>query len=252
VSEEDNKEELTTNQKKSQAQRKRWDRNAEITTGKHSDRRSKRYDFKCFEGIRLSAMQKEFVVRFMDPPYNGIRKNRYKAYLEAGFTASNDNSLKANCTAALNKSNIKEAILAYQKYALQNLKIEATSQNVDALRLRATYSVSDFYETDGTPKPLDKISPEMLVVIDDIDVDWKLSNKAEKKIIKYTLANREKAMKSLQEILGIMKTMETMEISVPVSSGKNAIENIGQNKDAGPRISMNITVGNPAKKDSDG
>ena len=183
----------------------------------------------------------------MDPPHSGRRENRFKAYQEV-YTASSPNSLKSNCTALMNKSKIKEGILAYQRYALQNLKIEATNQNVDALRLRSSYSVSDFYEKDGTPKPLDKIASDKLICIDDIDIDWKLSNKTEKKIVKYKLANREKAMDTLQKMLGIMKEMESINLSIPVNEEKSAIETI-ENKNSGPRIQLNMSIGNPSKKE---
>lgn len=240
------------NKDKSEAQKRRWEkRKLEKESGvsfsdTKEDRSGKKYNFKCFEGLSLVNKQKEFIVRFMDPPHSGRRENRFKAYEEV-YTASSPNSLKANCTALMNKSKVKEGILAYQRYALQNLKIEATNQNVDALRLRATYSVSDFYKEDGTPKPLNEISPEKLICIDDIDIDWKLSNKSEKRIVKYKLANREKAMDTLQKMLGIMKEMESINVSIPVGEESNAIDNNSANN-TGPRISLNMTVGNPFNK----
>lgn len=225
---------IEVNRKKSEAMKARWAKKKEGDLKNAGDRTSKRYDYDCFNKLGLSNLQKQFVVTFMDPPFNGDNDKRHEVYNKI-FTASTINSLKANTSALMNKSKIKEAILKYQVYALKNLKIESTSRNINALKIRANYLVTDFYEADGTPKPLDKIDPNLLVVIDDIDIDYKLTNTKEKKITKYKLADRDKAMKSLQEMLGIMKQMESLEVSIPTSAGKNAIESVEGKKDSGPR-----------------
>lgn len=239
-------EPLSVNERKSRGARKRWGSNegeeGQILT---VDRGSKRFDYKCFEGMGLSKMQKEFVVRFMDSPHLGKRENRYKAYAEV-FNASNENSLKANCTALMNKSKIKEAIIAYQAFSLRNHKLEVTTESIESLRRRANYDISTFYNDDGTCKPLNEIDKEWLVCIDNIKIDKK--SNAGKGVIEtkeYKLCDRDRAMERLQKLLGVYQDMETLNISVPMREERNvtdSVEDTNSNKPRQPRVTFTIGV----------
>ena len=172
----------------------------------------------------------------MDEPYHGKRGFRYEAYKKV-FNPGNDNAMKVGCTALLAKPKIKEAMVEYQKYMLANTKVQVTQENIEVLKRRAFYTVKEFYEKDGTPKPLDKINPEFLCCIDSVDLDYK-GAQAQQKIIKYKLCNRDVAQKSLNELLGIADSMKTisMQANIPVAKDSKGTDNR-------PRISMNITVG---------
>ena len=249
---EEDKKELTANEKKSAGVRERWTRESKENTDKHSDRREKQFDYRCFDGLSLSKMQKEFVVTFMDAPYFGKKERRYEAYKKV-FNPSNENSCKANCSAMLKKSKIKTAMRLYQAESLKNHKIEVTSESIESLRRRANYSVSTFYNDDGTCKQLHEIPEEWLVCIDNIKIDKK--SNAGKGVIEtkeYKLCDRDKALDRLQKLLGVYQEMENIQVSVPTNAGKNAIESAeGQNGNnaGGPRIVLNMSVGNPNSKE---
>ena len=128
MSDQDSKK--TTNELKSEGVKKRWNKKAEEDTNTIGDRKSKRYEFKCFEGLKLSMLQKEFVVTYMDSPFFGRRENRYLAFKKV-FNPSTEGSLKANCSTLLSKAKIKEAMRAYQIHSLQSHKLEVTTESIE-------------------------------------------------------------------------------------------------------------------------
>ena len=89
------------------------------------------------------------------------------------------------------------------------------------------------------------IPEEWLVCIDNIEGDWKINAGIKQRIVKYKLCDRERSAKRLEELLGVYKEMESLNVSVPISKGKNAIENDEDSNSAGgPRIILNMSVGN--------
>jgi len=233
-----------TNRKKSEGVRKRWDKRDEELLKNDGDRNSKKFNYTCFDNLRLSNMQKQFVVIYMNPPYFGNRENRYTAYKEV-FNPTSDNSMRSNCSALLSKTKIKEAILAYQKDALKAHKIEVTTESIENYRKRANYKITTFFNDDGSCKPLNDIPQEWLICIDSIKKDKKANaGKAVIEVLEYKLCDRDKAMDKLQKMLGVTQTPETLQVSVPVSEVKDAIGSIGESANSGPRISLNMTVGN--------
>lgn len=236
------------NRLKSEGVKKRWGRvNSEDENflKQETDRKSGKWNYKCFDGLKLSSMQKQFIVTYMDPPYLGKKEFRYEAYKKV-FNASTENSCRANCSALLAKSKIKEGMRAYQVEALKNHKLEVTSESIEALRRRANYSIDTFFTSEGECKPLSEIPDEWLICIDNIKIDKK--SNAGKGVIEakeYKLCDRDKAMEKLQKLLGVFTEMEEMRISVP-TGGKNAIDSAGEEgSKGGPRIVLNMSIGNP-------
>lgn len=242
----DDKKELTpeqieVNKKKSEGVRGRWNRRTEEKL-EGIDRSTQKFDYKCFDGLGLSKMQKKFVVTFMDSPYFGKREFRYDAYKKV-FNPSNDNSCRANCTALLNKQKVKEAMTLYQIESLKNHKLEVTTESIEVLRRRSNYSVSIFYNNDGTCKDLSEIDQEWLCCIDNIKIDKKSNaGKAPIETKEYVLCNRDKARAELVKMLGVFRDMESLQVQVPVSAEKTVLDK-DEGKVIGPRITMNFSVG---------
>lgn len=236
-------EQKETNRKKSEGVQRRWDKSKGQIV--ETDRSTQRYDYKCFDGLHLSKMQKAFVVIFMDSPYFGKKEFKYEAYKKV-FNPSNDNSLRANCTALLNKQKIKEAMMLYQVEALKNHKLEVTTESIETLRKRANYSVSTFYHNNGSCKDLKDIPQEWLCCIDNIKIDKKSNaGKAPIETKEYKLCDRDKARSELVKMLGVYKEMESMQIGIPLQQEQSAIDTAGEQPPSGPRISLNMTIGNP-------
>jgi hypothetical protein len=237
------------NEKKAAGIRKRWEDKEKKEQILEDDRSSKRFDFDCFKPYKLAAKQKEFVVTFMNPPYLGNRSFRYEVYKKV-YNPSSDNACKANCTALMNKSKIKEAMVAYQVHSLKNHKTEVTTETIENLRRRANYPISVFYNKDGTCKTLDNIPDEWHICIDNIKIDKK--SNAGKGIIEtkeYILCNRDKARQDLVKMLGVFQEMEKIEVSVPSGKERNAIDSVEDKEiNGGPRIVLNMSVGNPSVK----
>ena len=242
-------EQIEANSKKSEAQVNRWSKQTQEKIDAGGDRASKRYDYKCFEGMRLTSKQKQFVVTFMDPPFLGKRENRHKAYAKV-FTASTENSLRANCAATLKKPKIEEAMTAYQVYSLRNHKLEVTTESIENLRRRANYSIDTFYTKDGNCIPLNEIKKEWMICIDNIKKDKKKGDgKDVIEVLEYKLCDRDKASERLQKLLGVYQSMESVQVSVPVNAEKNAIDSAGGKESGGPRIVLNMSVGDQSKKE---
>jgi len=237
-----------TNQKKSDGVKNRWNKRDEEAL-KNDDRASKKFNYTCFDHLRLSNMQKQFVVTYMNPPYFGNKENRYQAYKEV-FNPSNDNSMRSGCTALLAKSKIKEAMLAYQKEALKAHKVEVTTESIENYRKRANYKITTFFRDDGSCKPLNEIPSEWLICIDSIKKDKKANGGGKViEVLEYKLCDRDKANDKLQKMLGVTQTPETLQVSVPVSAGKDAIDSVDNSGSTQPRIVLNMSVGNQSKKE---
>lgn len=244
----EDQDKLAVNEKKSAGVRKRWEAR-EGTIAENNDRSEKRFDYDCFKPFKLAAKQKEYIVTYMNPPYLGNRAFRYEVYSKV-YNPSNDNACKANCTTLLNKSKIKEAMIAYQVQSLRNHKTEVTTETIENLRKRSSYPINVFYNNDGTCKNLDEIPLQWHICIDNIKIDKK--SNAGKGVIEtkeYKLCDRDKARQDLVKMLGVFQEMEKIEVSVP-SGGKNAIESAGEKGNSGrPRIQLNMSIGNMSKKE---
>ena len=235
-------EDMTTNEQKSRGAKRRWGESSKNALKNDVDKSAKRYEFKCFDGLGLSKMQKQFIVTYMDSPFFGRKENRHAAYKKV-FNPSTDGSLRSNCSALLSKSKVVEGIRKYQIFSLQSHKLEVTTESIENLRKRANYSVDTFFTKDGEPIPLDKIDKEWLICIDNIEKDRK--SNAGKGIIettKYKLCDRDKASTQLQKLLGVFQEMESINVSVPVSEGKNALEDKTDSGPRKPRVTFTIGV----------
>lgn len=241
----DDQEKSEADKAKSEGAKRRWDLEKDKNNRLGFDRNEEKYNFKFFKELKLSKEQKRFVVTFMDPPYLGKKEFRFEAYKKV-YNSSNQNSMRSNCYALLNKPKIKEAMRLYQVHALKNHKTEVTSESIEMYRKRATYTMDMFFDKNGSPLSLEKIDPEWMVCIDGID--RKLSTKTEQPIINFKLADRDKAAAVLQRMLGVMEEPSELQVSVPVSEGKNAIDSAGGKEGNAPRIMLNMSVGNIFEK----
>jgi len=230
----------TVTEVRSKAAKKMWDTRRGGNSAIGFDKKAAKYDYKCFEGLHLSKLQKAYIVTYLDPPYLGRKEFRYEAYKKV-YNPSNQNSLKANCSSLLNKTKIKEGIRLYRIHALKNHKQEVTNESIENLRKRSTYSVSTFYFDDGEPKPLDEIPEEWMICVDNIEIDKKITNNKEARTVKYKLCDRDKALDRLQKLLGVSEDIKTIEIPMP-GTGQNAIES-AEGTNNRPQVLLQMSIG---------
>lgn len=102
----------------------------------------------------------------------------------------------------LDKPAIKEQInMRLQK----NLDGEIARSPAMLLKLveRVTnLQISEFYDEDGTAKPLSQISPELQTCI--TNIDYAINNKNAERYVKYTLLNKEKAIDRLLDVVKLL------------------------------------------------
>jgi hypothetical protein len=104
--------------------------------------------------------------------------------------------------ALLDKPSVKEQInMKLQK----NLDGEIARSPAMLLKLveRVTnLQISEFYDEDGTAKPLSQISPELQTCI--TNIDYAINNKNAERYVKYTLLNKEKAIDRLLDVVKLL------------------------------------------------
>ena len=104
--------------------------------------------------------------------------------------------------ALLDKPSVKEQInIRLQK----NLDGEISRSPAMLLKLveRVTnIQISEFYDEDGTAKPLSQISPELQTMI--TGIDYTVNNKNSERYVKYTLLNKEKAIDRLLDVVKLL------------------------------------------------
>lgn len=100
----------------------------------------------------------------------------------------------------MNRPNIKTAIQRIYASTIAPYQDEIQFRMLKFLQIRAFYQVSDFFNEDGSCKELGEISVENQWAIDGIEEDFK-GKDADRRLVRYKLADREEARKQLQNLL---------------------------------------------------
>ena len=202
-----------------------------------------KFEHPVLKGRGLNEMQKKWIYYYCDPdsPYFN---EKHQSYIAAGYTAKNKNSLMANISMNLKKPKIKDAIDAYRKSTISGKKLEISTEMVEILRRRATYTLDIFYSDDGEMIPYSEIPDEWKCCVDDRTVDYK-GAQANKEIIKYKLCDRHKSIEALNKLLEVQSEIST----VPKNPGGrpssvSAAIDMGKDKDGnqGPRVVINMSM----------
>lgn len=198
-------------------------------------------DSKILDGLSLTKSQRKFVINLCNPEsytYN----DKFMSFTDAGYSAKNRNTLVANVSKLLGNPKIKMAIDRYRQEMVNSKKLEISAETVDILRKRANYDVAYFYNVDHSPKPYDEIPAEWRCCIDDVIVDYK-GARADQKILKYKLCDRQKAIDALNKILEITQALGGQGAGRPHNMNISAAIDAGRDKDGnqGPRIVFNIS-----------
>lgn len=100
----------------------------------------------------------------------------------------------------MNRPNIKSAIQRVYASTIAPYHDEIQFRMLKFLQVRAFYQVSDFFNEDGSCKELGEIPLELQWAIDGIEEDFK-GKDADRRLVRYKLADREEARKQLQVLL---------------------------------------------------
>jgi phage terminase small subunit len=151
------------------------------------------------DDLGLTPREIKFVGEYITNGYKVEDAAREAGLLEknAGIAAT-----RIHCARLLSDTRIKEAIRRTQDSFIEPYRDTHYAKIQEVLEVRAFYEISDFYEADGTPKPLNEIPVKSQYAIDDIkDFNAIDKNGNEHRVITgYVLANRDKARAELRNL----------------------------------------------------
>jgi hypothetical protein len=206
---------------------------------------NKKIQHPAFNGLHLNEMQKKFIVNYCDPDSPHF-SDKHNSYIAAGYTAKNKNSLMANISMNLKKEKIKTAIERYRKSMISSKRMEISTETVDLLRKRATYSITTFFEFKNgkkVQKPLEEIPQEWHCCIDNIKDGYQTSKGIY--LAEYILCDRQKSIDALNKLLEVQHSISEAPKNVGgrPSSVQAAID-MGKDKDGnqGPRVIINMSL----------
>ena len=140
-----------------------------------------------------------------------------QAWTEAGFKSGSDTHAAAMGRRLLAKENVQEAINRYNTLVVEPYKNQMKFQLIEYLRGRSFFNVRDFFYDDGSVKPLNELSREALMAVDGVSVRY-YGKDATRRVVEYSIANRESAQKML---MGWLDTGKTPKETLPDdASGK--------------------------------
>lgn len=200
----------------------------------------------AFNGLHLNEMQKKFIIGLCDPdsPTYG---DKHLSYTSAGYTAKNKNSLVANISMNMKKPKIKEAIDKYRKSLISSKRMEISTETVEILRRRATYSITTFFDIVDdrkVQKPFKEIPEEWHCCIDNLKDGYQTSKGIYN--FEYIMCDRHKSLEALQKLLEVQASISEMPKNKggrPPNSVTAAVD-MGKDKDGnqGPRVVINMSL----------
>jgi hypothetical protein len=116
-----------------------------------------------FKDLELAEKQLLFVANYCT---NGFKI--VDAVIESGYAIAKTHTAYSLGGTLIRQPKIVDAIRRFIDISLGPYKSRLKYEVMEIYYRRATYSVAMFYDDDGDPKPLSKIPPEWLVVIDDV------------------------------------------------------------------------------------
>lgn len=146
--------------------------------------------------LELTSKELKFLGEYVTQGYNDVAA--YKKFYNTKGMANSD--IKMEALALVNDRRIKLGVQRFVNLTLDPYRDMLEHQVLNILQRRAFYDPSDFYNDDGSVKPLDQIEHDLRKCIDDVKEDWK-GKDADRRQVTYTLAKRMEALKMLQALL---------------------------------------------------
>lgn len=150
------------------------------------------------DDLALTPREIKFVCEYVTNGYKADEAAKAAGLLsqDAGTVAS-----RLHCAKLLNNEKIKEAIRRTRDSFVEPYRDVHYAKIQEILEIRAFYDVADFRNDDGSFKPLNEIPPKLRYAIDNVEEIITFSKQGdESRTVKYTLANRDKAMSELRTL----------------------------------------------------
>ena len=150
------------------------------------------------DDLALTPRETKFVCEYVTNGYKADEAAKAAGLLpaDAGMVAS-----RLHCAKLLTNEKIKEAIRRTRDSFVEPYRDIHYAKIQEMLEVRAFYDIADFRKDDGSFKPLNDIPVKLHYAIDNMEEIITFSKQGdESKTIKYTLANRDKAMAELRAL----------------------------------------------------
>lgn len=150
------------------------------------------------DDLNLTPREVKFVCEYITNGYKAEDAAKAAGLLsqDAGTVAS-----RLHCAALLNNEKIKEAISRTRISFVEPYRDVHYAKIQEVLEIRAFYDVADFFNPDGSVRPLDDIPPKLHHAIDGVDENWSMGkNGINIRTVTYKLADKDKARKELREL----------------------------------------------------
>lgn len=148
------------------------------------------------DDLGLTARELRFVGEYCTNGFDEVKA--YKKHFNVKNMSSVDIRLEA--LGLTNERRIKLAVERFVGVTLDPYRDKLEYQLLELYRNRAFYDVKDFYNSDGSVKPLDDIDQSLRLCIDGVKEDWK-GKDADRRQVTYEIANKMMAAKALRELL---------------------------------------------------
>lgn len=147
-----------------------------------------------FQDLQLNPRELRFVAVYCS---NGFRGK--EACKDSGYSG-NAETLRSLAWAMLRRPHIAVAIRRFIDLVIQPYKDRLEYEVLARYYKRATYDIADFYFDDGAIKPLNEIPEDMREIIDGVNIRY-YGKEAEKRVVEYSLPNRDTALKMLYQMV---------------------------------------------------
>jgi len=122
------------------------------------------------------------------------------AYIKSGFVVDSKREATAKAKELMADSKVRRVIEKFINKVLDPYRERIIFQLIQIMEKRALWNIKDFFNEDGSVKPLDQIPEDSLYAIDGIKEDWK-GRDANRRVVSYTLADRKEAFEMVLKYL---------------------------------------------------
>jgi hypothetical protein len=189
-----------------------------------------------FDGLDLDPKDFLFVASYCS---NGFKSG--DAARVAGWKGKTQGDFSAHGYRLLKKESINLAIKRFIDSIIKPFKDKLEYEVLEAYYKRATYRISDFFNSNGTVKPLSEIPEEFICCIDGIEKKY-FGKDADRSVVTYQLPNRDNALMMLYKFA---TGVEGIDPKTPTEAREN-LRNIFQKalseSDAETKMSKRTTV----------
>lgn len=163
------------------------------------------------EALTLPQVKSLLVADISDLPLNNKKKifvavychngfDKHKAYLAAGYAGKRKAVLEAAANRMLAEDAVQEAIRRITAELVKPYLPLMEYNTFKVQYIRAFYKVTDFFNNDGTIRPLNEIEEDKLFALDGINTRY-YGKDCNKEVIEYKLADRSDALREIQSLI---------------------------------------------------